>query len=82
LASLVFSPKTGAQIGDPCSEAGRRSHDMTNLIPDEDPVEYDEDENLAVLPDEEDDLDVLPDDERPIDDIDFESDDDIVPEDL
>jgi hypothetical protein len=55
---------------------------MTNLIPDDDPVEYDEDEDLAVLPDEDDDLDVLPDDERPIDDIDFESDDDIVSEDL
>ncbi|WP_411720917.1 hypothetical protein [Mycetocola sp.] len=55
---------------------------MTNLRPDDDPVEYDEDEDLAVLPDEDEDLDVLPDDERPIDDIDFESDDDIVSEDL
>jgi hypothetical protein len=50
---------------------------MTNLIPDEDPVEYDVDEDLAVLPDEDDDLDVLPDDERPIDDVDFEDDDDV-----
>jgi hypothetical protein len=55
---------------------------MTNLIPDDDPVEYDEDEELAVLPDEDQDLGVLPDDERPIDDIDFESDDDIVAEEL
>ncbi|HEV7848240.1 MAG TPA: hypothetical protein VGO88_02800 [Mycetocola sp.] len=55
---------------------------MTNLIPDDDPVEYDEDEELAVLPDEDQDLDVLPDDERPIDDIDFESDDHIVAEEL
>ncbi|MET0933975.1 MAG: hypothetical protein ABWX56_09690 [Mycetocola sp.] len=54
---------------------------MTNLIPDDDPVEYNEDEDLAVLSDEDDDLDVLPDDERPIDDFDFESDDDLLPED-
>ena len=55
---------------------------MSNLIPDEDPVEYDDDEELAVLPDDDDDLLTLPDDERPVDDIDFESDDDIPPDDL
>lgn len=59
---------------------------MTNLIPDEDPVEYNEDEDLAVLPDEDEDLDfdvaALPDEERPIDELDFESDDDLDPDDL
>ncbi|MET4637023.1 hypothetical protein [Mycetocola sp. 2940] len=54
---------------------------MTNLIPDDDPVEFNDDEDLAVLPDEDDDFDALPDDERPIDDIDFETDDDLLPED-
>lgn len=51
---------------------------MTNLTPDDDPVEYGEDEELAVLPDDlpDDDLDIGLDDERPIDDTEFELDDD------
>lgn len=51
---------------------------MTNPIPDDDPVEYNEDEELAILPDDldDDDLGIAFDDDRPIDDGDYESDDD------
>lgn len=57
---------------------------MTNLRPEDDPVEYDEDEELAVLSDdlEDADLDIVLDDERLIDEAEYEPDDDILPDDL
>jgi hypothetical protein len=56
---------------------------MTDFRSDDDPVEFHDDEDLAVLPDDidDDDLEVGLDDERPIDDVAYESDDDIFPED-
>ena len=55
---------------------------MTNLIPDDDPVEYDADEELAILPDDLDDdgADIAFDDDRPIDEAEYEPDDDVVPD--
>ena len=49
---------------------------MTNPIPDDYPVEYNEDEELAILPDDldDDDLGVAFDDDRPIDEADYEPD--------
>lgn len=57
---------------------------MTNLRPEDDPVEYDEDEELAVLSDdlEDADLDIVLDGERLIDEAEYEPDDDILPDDL
>ena len=57
---------------------------MTNFRSDEDdPVEFNDDEDLTVLPDDLDDvdLDVGLDDERPIDEADYEPDDDDFPDD-
>lgn len=56
---------------------------MTNFRPDDDPVEFNDDEDLAVLPDDldDEDLEIGLDDERPIDEVEYEPDDDILPDD-
>ena len=57
---------------------------MTNLLPDDDPMEYNDDEELPVLRDDLDDtdLDIVLDDERLVDEAGYEPDDDVIPDDL
>lgn len=57
---------------------------MTNPIPDDYPVEYNEDEELAILPDDldDDDLGIAFDDDRPVDEVEYEPDDDVLPDDI
>ena len=57
---------------------------MTNLLPDDDPMEYNDDEELPVLRDDLDDtdLDIVLDDERLVDEAEYEPDDDVIPDDL